>query len=157
MTVNQCSSQFEVALFNACFCLAFFGALRIIELVCPSRSWLCGLLKDNVVIANGAIRIRCSKTDGYSRGEWILLHNVNGPACPVWSVSEYLSFRMGGKYFLSHVYGPPITRFQFQTVFKLVCSRGLAKRLWFAFILDSGATEASRPSLSNAEVQRIDR
>lgn len=40
-TEGQCSSQYEVVLFRACFCLAFFGALRVGELVPPAKSWAC--------------------------------------------------------------------------------------------------------------------
>lgn len=36
-TLSQCSSAYKVSLFKTCFCLAFFAALRVGEMVPPSR------------------------------------------------------------------------------------------------------------------------
>lgn len=52
-TDSTCSSPFEATLFRACFCLAIFAALRVGELVPPSRARGGGLLSDDVVLANG--------------------------------------------------------------------------------------------------------
>lgn len=87
-----CSNQFEVTLFTACFSKAFFGALRIGELVSPSKSVVKGLLGSDVVLANDSIRVRIrrSKTDVFGRGEWIPLSKVDSVACPVGAVAAYV-------------------------------------------------------------------
>lgn len=156
-----CVSAFEVALFRASFTLAFFGALRVGELVSPSRNRLGGLLPDDVVLANGAVRVRIrrSKTDIFGRGEWIPLHQVGGRACPVSAIEGYMAIRKEGPVFLVHEDGSVLTRFQFSAVFK----RGLAavgecpgEYGTHSFRIGA-ATEAARAGLSNLEVQRIGR
>lgn len=84
-----CSSSFEASLFKVSICLAFFGAVRVSELVSPpSRGKTGGLMADGVILANGAIhiRIRRSKTSIFGNGEWI----------PLQGVSEYLTIGTGG-------------------------------------------------------------
>lgn len=58
-----CSSDYERVLFSVSFYLAFFGALRVGELVSQSKEKLGGLRHDDVLLANNSIRIRRSKTD----------------------------------------------------------------------------------------------
>lgn len=161
MTVSQCTSPYEGALFRACFSLAFFGALRVGELVPPSRTRAGGLCEDDVVLCNGSLRVRVrrSKTDIFGRGEWLPLHVVSGPACPVRTVSEYLQLRPSGPSFLLHVNGAPVTRFQFQSVFKRCLSAlGVCPERYGTHSFRIGAaTEAARAGMSNSEVQRIGR
>lgn len=90
---HQCFSAYEACLFGASFCLPFFAALRVGELVPPSRARDGGLLADDVVLANSALRIRIrrSKTDVLGRGEWVPLHGFQGPVCPVRVVSEFMA------------------------------------------------------------------
>lgn len=158
-TRGLCASPYEGALFRACFSLAFFGALRVGELVPPSRTREGGLKGDDVILANGSLRIRKSKTDGFGRGEWLPLHSVVGPACPVRAVSEYLQLRPPGGSFLNHLDGSPVTRFQFQSVFKrCLVAVGVPPGEFGTHSFRIGAaTEAARAGLSNAEVQRIGR
>lgn len=156
-----CASPYEGALFRSCFTLAFFGALRVGELVPPSRARARGLLEDEVVLSNGSLRVRIrrSKTDVLGQGEWLPLHGVVGSACPVQAVSEYLQLRPPGPSFLLHADGCPVTRFQFQSVFKR-CLTALGVRSvrsgTHSFRIGA-ATEAARAGLSKAEVQRIGR
>lgn len=158
---SQCVSPYEGTLFRACFALAFFGALRVSELVPPSRTRVGGLLEDDVVLANGSLRIRIrrSKTDTFGRGEWVPLHSVVGSACPVRAVSEYLQLRPSGRSFLVHSDGSPVTRFQFQSVFKrCLMAVGVSPGDFGTHSFRIGAaTEAARAGMSNAEVQRIGR
>ncbi|KAM3928101.1 uncharacterized protein RB166_006232 [Leptodactylus fuscus] len=62
----------EAVLFSAACCLAFFGALRVGELVSPSRNKLGGLLNGDVVVSGGVLRVRIrrSKTDVLGQGKW---------------------------------------------------------------------------------------
>lgn len=65
-----CSSFYECVLFWAAFALAFFAALRISELVSPSKKVEGGLLYRDVEHVQDTIRIwiRRSKTDQAGRG-----------------------------------------------------------------------------------------
>lgn len=101
-----CSSDYEVCLFKTCFCLAFFG-----ELVSPSGTRLGGLRSNDVIMANGALRLRIrqSKTDIFGHSEWVPLHAVGGSAYPLLAVSEYLKVKATGPIFLPHVDGLPVT------------------------------------------------
>lgn len=84
--------SFAPALFSV------FSALRIDKIVPPSRACAGGWLAVNVVLTNGALRIRvhCSKTDTFGWGEWILLHSVSGPVCSIRQfLSTYLCARRG--------------------------------------------------------------
>ncbi|KAM3936789.1 uncharacterized protein RB166_000745 [Leptodactylus fuscus] len=80
------------------FSLAFFGALRVGELVSPSKHRWGGLWEDDVVLANGALRLRIrrSKMDQAGRGSWLPLNAVDGVVCLVCVVSEYLRVRPSG-------------------------------------------------------------
>lgn len=160
-TVGQCSSLYEASLFKASFCLAFFAALRVGELVPPARDRAGGLMVDDVVLANDALRIRIrrSKTDVLGRGEWVPLHRVQGLACPVSSVSDYLNYRSQGSQFLVHENGFPLTRYQFQSILKKCLAQvGVSPNDYGTHSFRIGAaTEAARAGLTNAEVQRIGR
>lgn len=112
-----CASNFEECLFRVNFSLGFFVALRMGELVFPSRLKQGGLLWEDV---NGSVRlrIRYSKTDIYGCGEWIPLQKVGGRACPVVAVESYLSVCQLCSVFLVHEDGLALTRFQFAALFK---------------------------------------
>lgn len=148
-------------LFHTCFSLAFFAALRVGELVPPSRARGGGLLSDDAVLANGALRIRIrrSKTDLFGRDEWVPLHGVSGLACPVQAVGDYLALCPPCLNFLVHEDGAAVSRYQFQAVFKHCWQEAGVRACEFgthSFHIGA-ATEASRAGLSNAEVQRIGR
>ncbi|KAM4026762.1 uncharacterized protein ACNLHF_022612 [Anomaloglossus baeobatrachus] len=75
-----CPSPFESALFSASFALAFFGALRIGELVSSSKGTQGGLWHDDVILTNLGLRIRIrkSKTDQSGAAKpviWLLGHS----------------------------------------------------------------------------------
>lgn len=93
VTNVQCFSLYEASLFEASFCIAFFAALRVGELVPLARDRARGLMVDDVVLANNALRIhiRRSKTKVLGWGEWVPLHSVQGPACQISVVSEFLA------------------------------------------------------------------
>lgn len=160
-TASCCSSAYEAVLFQACFCLAFFAALRVGELVPPSRVRPGGLRADDVILANGALRIRIrrSKTDVLGRGVWVPLQSVGGLACPIRVVSAFLEIRVQGDMFLVHEDGSPVSRFQLQSVLKRCLAHAGVNPVEYgthSFRIGA-ATEASRAGLSNSEVQRIGR
>ncbi|KAM3936568.1 uncharacterized protein RB166_008366 [Leptodactylus fuscus] len=156
-----CSSSYESLVFGACFSLAFFGALRLGELVPSSRSRPGGLLFEDVLLCNDSLRIRIrrSKTDSLGKGAWIPLQRVDGDVCPVRSVSDYLSRRAQGSSFLVHESGFPVTSFQFRSVFnKSLSFLGADPSEYGTHSFRIGAaTEASRAGLSVESVQRIGR
>lgn len=61
--------------------------------------------------------VRHSKTDIFGRGECIPPQKVEGSACPVTAVGDYLSVRKTGSVFLAHKDGSALTRFQFSALF----------------------------------------
>ncbi|KAM4031882.1 LOW QUALITY PROTEIN: uncharacterized protein ACNLHF_019259 [Anomaloglossus baeobatrachus] len=159
---NFCSS-FESALFAVSFGLAFFGALRIGELLSLSRHRPGGLRHNDVTVSNGGLRIRIrkskKKTDPSGRGSWIPLFATPGPVCPIVLVNNYLAVHRSGVSFLSHEDGSPLTKFQFLALFrKCLRSFGLKPTDFGTHSFRIGAaTEAARAGLSNSEIQRIGR
>lgn len=160
-TVTVCKSSYEACLFQTAFCLAFFAALRVGELVPLSRVRPGGLLADDVLLQNDAVRVRIrrSKTDVLGRGSWVPLHGVQGPVCPVKVVANFVARRSQGAHFLVHEDGSPLSRFQFQSVFKHCLSQvGVPPGEYGTHSFRIGAaTEAARAGLPNSDVQRIGR
>ncbi|XP_073433563.1 uncharacterized protein [Dendrobates tinctorius] len=116
-----CKSQYESALISTAFAIAFFGALRISELVPHSKTALIGgLINEDLVICSDALRIRVrkSKCDPTGRGSWVLVKALEGPICPVKIVRHYAVIRHESRFFLSHTDGSPLTKYQFHTIFK---------------------------------------
>ncbi|XP_044160381.1 uncharacterized protein LOC122945372 [Bufo gargarizans] len=90
--VDVCASPWELRLFRLAFSLAFFGALRLGELVSPSVKRQGGLFRDDVDLFQDRVefRIRRSKTDVEGRGRKVVLFAVPGCAmCPVFCLREY--------------------------------------------------------------------
>lgn len=56
-----CTSAHEAALFKTAFILAFFGALRVSELVCKSKRSGGGLDMGNVVLQDGVVSLFSSR------------------------------------------------------------------------------------------------
>ncbi|XP_075202254.1 uncharacterized protein LOC142304102 [Anomaloglossus baeobatrachus] len=158
---SVCTDPFEVSLFSAAFCLAFFGALRIGELVSVSKLRPGGLLHNDVVLSNGTVqmRIRRSKTDQGGLGSWVVLQPVRGHTCPLRIITEYLACRTEGQVFLSHIDGSPLTRFQFISVLrKCLAVVGVPPGDFGTHSFRIGAaTEASRAGLSIGKVKQIGR
>ncbi|XP_072005005.1 uncharacterized protein [Engystomops pustulosus] len=156
-----CRDGFEVKLVSAAFVTAFFGALRISELVPPSANKPGGLLFEDVSVSSGGLRLRIrrSKTDVFGRGCWVSLRQVGGSACPVLAVSNFLAIRVGGVQFFSHADSSPLTRFQFTVLFKkALAAAGFPPGEFGTHSFRIGAaTTASELGLSDAEVQRIGR
>lgn len=117
---NVCSSDYECVLFSSAFALAFFGALRVGELVPTSRTRVGGLRQEDIVISNNVLKIHVarSKTDVFGDGTWLPVQAIDTECCPVSLVRSFLAVRAGGLSFLTHEDGSPFTRFQFSAVFK---------------------------------------
>ncbi|XP_077775832.1 uncharacterized protein LOC144325689 [Podarcis muralis] len=126
-----CWSDYEARLFSAAFSIAFFGALRVGELVVEVHGdgRTRGLLLQDVQLSSAevGITIRHSKTDQRGKGALIRLPatGVTGP-CPVKDVNRYLVVRaQGDGPLFRHENGSPLTRHQFAGVMRLS-----AVRIW---------------------------
>nr|XP_033814698.1 uncharacterized protein LOC117366849 isoform X1 [Geotrypetes seraphini] len=158
-------SPYESALFQAAFSLAFFGALRVGELLVSAsdRARGRGLLVHHVLLGDSEVRIcvASSKTDQAGRGQWLVLHQVVGcVSCPVARLSEYLSVRVAvSSEFFVHADGAPLSRFQFLAVLRLALVRcGEEPRSYGTHSFRIGAaTCASAAGMSEAGIRRLGR
>ncbi|CAN2387899.1 hypothetical protein PRIEUP_LOCUS14625, partial [Pristimantis euphronides] len=83
---NVCSSEYEVRLFRLAFSWAFFGALRVGELVSPSKIREGGIRREDMQVKGNSVEfwIRRSKTDQEGKGKRVVLGTVKGTRmCPV--------------------------------------------------------------------------
>ena len=131
ITLNQvCYNEYEYYLFKAAYLLAYFGLLRISELVFTShlmsnRPLMCNDIQlvegDSAVL----ITIRISKTNQRGLPCTLRIPATDNPLfCCVTAVQSYLKYRPhNAPYFLVHRDGAPLTRGQFCSV--------LAKTLHF--------------------------
>ncbi|CAN2390850.1 hypothetical protein PRIEUP_LOCUS887 [Pristimantis euphronides] len=79
---NVCSSEYEVRLFRLAFSWAFFAALRVGELVSPSKIREGGIRWEDVQVKGNSVEfwIRRSKTDQEGKGKRVVLGAVRGDA-----------------------------------------------------------------------------
>ncbi|XP_077152553.1 uncharacterized protein LOC143816266 isoform X1 [Ranitomeya variabilis] len=159
---SVCTSHYESVLVSAAFAIAFFGALRISELVPRSKTSLDGgLINEDLVICNEALRIRVrkSKCDPTGRGTWVLVKSSDGPVCPLNVVKRYTGMKGAGRFFLSHADGSPLTKYQFHTIFNRCLEAVSADPSEYgthSFRIGA-ATEAAKAGIPEAEVQRLGR
>ncbi|XP_075131908.1 uncharacterized protein LOC142204493 [Leptodactylus fuscus] len=156
-----CRSVAELRLFRLAFSLAFFGAMRLGELLSPSRSVPGGLLAGDVRLFEDSLEffIRRSKTDLMGRGAKVVLFAVPGvDMCPVVCLREFLSHeRPAGTPLLTHEDGSFLSRFQFLAIFKkclVHCGRLPADFGGHSFMIGA-ATEAARNGLAEDVIRRI--
>ncbi|XP_077778977.1 integrase/recombinase xerD homolog [Podarcis muralis] len=119
-----CWSRFEARLFSAAYAIAFFGALRVGEVVfeVSARGPNRGLLCEDVQLSSSSVSvlIRQSKTDQAGKGVLVKLtaSTQQGP-CPVKDTRRYLDLRPPGPGpFLIHEDGSPMSRYQFTRVLR---------------------------------------
>ena len=119
-----CLSKFEALLFTAMYTIAFFGFLRVGELVINSkkdighaicRSDICFKPQLDAL----EIHLRHSKTDQSGSGVVICIPATHNTICPVQAFRSYDCNRPNylGVYF-RHIDGSPVTRYQFVAVLK---------------------------------------
>lgn len=156
-----CFSAYEVLLFQLAFSWAFFGAFRISELVSKNRRSICGILAQDVLIADSfvSIQLRSSKTDTLSKGKRVVLKGYGGPFCPVLLASSFSSCRPSTPVFLVHADSSNLSRFQFLRVFRICLSRlGLPPTEFSTHSFRIGAaTAAHGMGFSDEELQRLGR
>ncbi|XP_069812353.1 pneumococcal serine-rich repeat protein-like isoform X1 [Dendropsophus ebraccatus] len=161
-----CSSPYEVVVFQAAFSLAFFGALRVSELVALSKTKPSGLRLPDVVILPNSIKIfiRKSKTDIYAAGAWLAVNRLSGDYCPVHLVEEYVKIRPAQPettlpQFLVHEDGSAVTKYQFESLFKkcLVAVGADPKEYGTHSFRIGAATVADALGMSGESVRRLGR
>lgn len=121
-TMSICGSEFKAALLRTAFILAIFGAFRVSELVPPNRRSLEGVRLDQVTLGESVLKvfIQRSKTDQLGRGYCLAISaDEEVSLCPVWMVRQYHSILpRGAGHILVHTDGLPLTRYQFDFLFK---------------------------------------
>lgn len=144
------SSSYEAMLFETAFTLAFFGFLRISEFTCPNKHTPASrmLTNSNVSIRTfGKLRylviiLRYTKTSKIGERQTVqLVESHTSRLCPVKVVIRYLSVRpQSGLAFLCHFDSSPLTRYQFQAMFKKVIDfAGLSPRRFTSHSFRIGA------------------
>ncbi|XP_053549292.1 uncharacterized protein LOC128640871 isoform X1 [Bombina bombina] len=159
-----CRSDFEALLFKTAFNLAFAAALRVSEVVAPSKQASgAGIQLQHVRAAPDSLLLFLprSKTDQEGKGTWIPVHpQVNSACCPVNCVNLYLAQRPPGPgQFLVHADGRSLSKFQFGRVLKLAAVQaGLdASRLAPHSFRIGAATNAAQAGSSCEDIKRIGR
>ncbi|KAM9321155.1 integrase/recombinase xerD homolog [Gastrophryne carolinensis] len=158
-----CTAGFEVSLFKAAFSLAFFGALRVGELVSPNKRLPGGLEVGDVVAADEGVVVPIgkSKTDQRGRGVSVFLGRLQHcSSCPAAAFEEFMGIRPPGNGpLLVHEDGSFLSRFQFLAVFrKCLKELGLASGDYGTHSFRIGAaTEAARLGLPEEIIKRLGR
>jgi len=116
-----CFSNYEAELFKAAFSLAFFGFLRVGEMVFTTMANMDRPLKVDDVSVHSEfmeVTIRLSKTDQNGHGITLRLPQIQQVGiCPVQAMRRYLRVRSKrGVYLFQHFDGKWVTRSQFTKV-----------------------------------------
>lgn len=162
-TKTVCFSDYESLLFRLAFCLCFFGAFRISELLPNNVHGYSGFSFSDLVLGNDFIqlKIKKSKTDQLGHGRWVTLRRLDSSSiCPVLLIHQYLQIRpIGSGSLLIHGSGLPLTRYQFCSVLKKCLNHlGLGHLPISSHSFRIGAaTTASSLGLSNDIVKNIGR
>ncbi|XP_069608836.1 uncharacterized protein [Ranitomeya imitator] len=156
-----CDSKYEAALMSAAFGLAFFGAMRVSEIVPTALNKPGGLRREDILICEDGIRIRLckSKTDQEGRGTWFPIFAINKDICPLMLIKNYMRVRKDGSQLFIHENGLPLVSGQFLAILRRMLSRlGMPAAEFGTHSFRIGAaTEASRAGLLESEIQRVGR
>ena len=119
---NVTSSSYEALLFSTAFSVAFFGFLRVGEMVADSKTSDTSriILISDVAILSGniSITLRFSKTDQLGKSVTLVFYPCEQKQiCPVSLIKRYMQVRpkIQGPLFC-HYSGEPLTRYQFATI-----------------------------------------
>ncbi|XP_069620289.1 uncharacterized protein [Ranitomeya imitator] len=160
-TDSVCDSKYEAALTSAAFGLAFFGAMRVSEIVPTALNKPGGLRREDILICNDGLRIRIrkSKTDQEGRGTWFPIFAINKDICPLMLILNYTRVRKDGSQFFVHENGVPLVSGQFLAILRRTLSMvGMPAAEFGTHSFRIGAaTEASRAGLFESEIQRVGR
>ncbi|XP_077778997.1 integrase/recombinase xerD homolog [Podarcis muralis] len=160
-----CWSKYEARLFSAAYSIAFFGALRIGELVCEGGvpHGQRGILLSDLTLSGSQllVQVRSSKTDQQGRGALIQLPAAQGSGpCPVRDTRCFLYLRPSGPGPLFiHADGSLLARHQFTRVMRRALSAcGLPAAEFAAHSFRIGAaTTAVHLGLSTERIKDLGR
>ncbi|XP_078240223.1 integrase/recombinase xerD homolog [Pogona vitticeps] len=147
-----CRDRFEEVLIRAAALLAFFGAMRISELVASGKRDISkkALQMDDVIAEEGQVRIRLrrSKTDQHGQGRMIILGQCSiMKICPVKALREFINFRGSDSgYFFQHDNGTPLTKYQFWKITDMALERTGFRNMRFgthSFRIGAASTAAA--------------
>lgn len=162
-----CFSMYEAALFKAAYLLAYFGLLRVSEIVFTNLTQANRpLLKSDIRIEKGLtallVSIRISKTNqtGPTTTLRIPAAADNSNFCCVTAVKNYLTLRpTGAQYFFCHADSSPLTRSQFSGVLsKAIRIMGLPTQLYLSHSFRIGrATMLAAQGVSHESIKKLGR
>lgn len=108
------SSEYGVSLFRVAFSLAFYGTVRISELISPSKKVQGGILASEVLYTEkGVSLVLCrSKKDQARKGKTVQVSPITcSPLCPVGAMQGFLEVRCVAEgSFLMHADGSPLSK-----------------------------------------------
>ena len=163
---DVCFSQYEAFLFRAAYLLAYFGLMRVSEIVytSPSQASRPLLLTDLLITENPqtlVISIRLSKTNQTGPPTSLRIPADRDPSlCCFVAVKQYLHLRPpGAPYLLVHQNGSPLTRSQFNGVLtKSIRNLGLPIHTYTSHSFRIGrASDLASRGMSTELIQKLGR
>ena len=162
-----CKSSYETELFTAAYITAYFGFLRVGEIVVSSNASVGSghylRMKDVTLNHNEEkvmLKLSHSKTDQYANGVVIVLSKGSSKLCPYTSLHNYMKIRphVNGPFFC-HFGGNPLTRYQFSAVLsKAIAAISENTKLFKSHSFRIGAsTSASMLGLTEDEIKILGR
>ena len=161
-----CFSTYESCLFKAAYLVAYFGLLRVSEIVFTNQiNANRPLLYSDVQVTDGSqavlISIRVSKTKQSGAPTILRIPRSGNPSlCCVTAVQNYLHLRpCHPQYFFSHMNGSPLTRSQFTGVLaKAIRCLGLPIQVYTSHSFRIGrASDLASKGLSNETIKQLGR
>lgn len=161
-----CFSNYECILFKAAFVIAYYGLLRVGEIVFTNPLQANRpLLRTDVWLGEGAnvlfISIRVSKTNQSGHPTILRIPLASSATiCCVTVVKQYMRFRPEGTlYFFCHQNGHPLKRSQFSSILaKAVKKLGLPMHLYATHSFRIGrATDLAARGYSSAAIKLLGR
>ena len=149
-----CRSPYESSLFIAAYCLAYFGLLRISEVLTLQLSNLHFQPSGNITLT-----IPKSKTDQLGHSTTVQIQSQYGVLRPPTLILGYIKIRPGNHpTLLIHVDGKPITRFQFQSILQKSLSSLNVPGHYRSHRFRIGmATELANLGISHSQIQTLGR
>lgn len=161
-----CYNQYEAYLFQAAYLLAYFGLLRISELVHTNYQHYGRALKlSDLKFDHGnkavIVTVRQSKTNQSGPPEILRIPcEPDSDLCPVCALSKYVSIRSRASgYLFQHQSGAPLTRSQFSAVLaKCIMSSPFRKGKILSHSFRIGrATELASKGVPHEAIMRMGR
>lgn len=163
---NVTSSAYETLLFSTAFSVAFFGFLRIGEMIAGGKSGdnsrIIQVSDVSMYDENVKITLRFSKTDQLGKSATLLFYrSQQKQICPVTLLKEFLQVRpkVPGPLFC-HFDGQPVTRYQFTSILNKVVKfieSPLSSGVKGHSFRIGAATLASAQNISDSDIKQMGR